>query len=148
MSQSKLPVLASLALRVLVGGAFALAALLKLRDPGAFAEQIGNYQLLPELSNYIAITLPSIELATALVLIFGPRLWRQGAAFVFGGLLVVFTTAILRAWASGINLECGCFGVGSTQIGPWPVLRNLGLLGGILLGLYLERRATWRMSPS
>ncbi len=148
MPQSKILQLTSMLLRLLVGGAFALAALLKLRDPAAFAEQTGNYQFLPELSNYIAIMLPSVELTAALVLIFGPRLWRHGAAFVLGGMLVVFTAAILRAWAVGINLECGCFGVGSTHIGPGPVLRNLGLLTAILLGLYLEQRATWRTGTS
>jgi putative oxidoreductase len=148
MSQSRLSQLGSLVLRLLVGGTFALAALLKLRDPAAFAEQTGNYQFMPELSNYIAITLPSIELTTAVVLILGPRLWRHGASLVFGGLLVVFTTAIARAWAMGINLECGCFGEGSTSIGPWPILRNLGLLTAILLAWWFERRAALGASAS
>jgi len=121
---------------------------LKLRDPAAFAEQTGNYQFLPELANYVAITLPSVELTAALVLILGPRLWRQGASLVFGGLLVVFTSAIARAWAMGINLECGCFGAGSTSIGPWPILRNVGLLTAVLLAWWLEQRAKLRMSAS
>jgi hypothetical protein len=141
MPQGRLLQLGSLLLRLTVAGTFALAAALKLRDPAAFAEQVGNYQLLPELANYIAITLPSIELTTALALVFGPRLWRQGASLVYVGLLVVFTSAIARAWAMGINLECGCFGVGSTSIGPWPILRNLGLLTAIALAWWLERRA-------
>lgn len=148
MSPNKLLRFASGIMRLLVGAAFALAASLKLRDSAAFAEQIGNYQLLPELSNYLAATLPSIELTAALLLVLGPKLWRHAAAFVLFGLLVVFTAALLRAWATGINLECGCFGEGSTAIGPWPVLRNLGLISALLLGLVLEQRATRLAQPS
>jgi uncharacterized membrane protein YphA (DoxX/SURF4 family) len=141
MPTSRLFRLGSLLLRLTVASTFAFAAALKLRDPAAFAEQTGNYQLFPELSNYIAITLPSIELTNALMLLFGPRQWRQAAALVFAGLLVTFTSAIARAWAMGINLECGCFGAGSTSIGPWPILRNVALLTAIALGWWLEQRA-------
>jgi uncharacterized membrane protein YphA (DoxX/SURF4 family) len=97
MPQSRIAVAASVVLRLLVASAFALAAVLKLRDPGAFAEQTGNYQLFVELSNFIAISLPSIELTSALILVFGTRPWRHAAVFVFFGLLIVFTTAIARA---------------------------------------------------
>lgn len=140
MPTSRFHRLGSLLLRLIVACTFTAAALLKLKDPAYFAEQIGNYQLFPGLSNYLAITLPSIELTSAIALVFGPRLWRHAAAIVFVGLLVVFTSAIARAWAMGINLECGCFGAGSSGIGPWPMLRNLGLLSAIALGWWLEQR--------
>lgn len=131
----------SIGLRTIVAGAFCVAAVLKLRDPGAFAEQIGNYQLFPELANFIALLLPSIELTCAVALLVGPKYWRIAAAFVLLGLLVVFTSAIGRAWAMGINLECGCFGAGSTSIGIWPILRNVALATALCLGFWLDHRA-------
>ncbi|MGE5784868.1 MAG: MauE/DoxX family redox-associated membrane protein [Myxococcales bacterium] len=128
----------SLALRVVVAAVFVDAAANKILDPAAFAENTGNYQLLPEISNYIAIVLPSTELLTALVLVLGRKHWRNAAVLTFFGMLVVFTTAITRAWASGINLECGCFGAGSSTVGIVPVLRNLGLIAALLLSLWLD----------
>ncbi len=133
--------LASLALRAVVGASFAVAAVLKLRDPAAFVEQIANYQLFPELANAIAIVLPSMELVCALGLVLSPRAWHRAAALLLGILLLVFTTAIARAWAVGLDLECGCFGTGSTRVGPWPILRNLGLLTALALGVALDRRS-------
>lgn len=141
MPRSKLERWLSFGLRLIVAGAFAAASLLKMRDPSGFAEQVGNYQLLPELSNFIAILLPSLELTCAMALLLGPKYWRAAGAFVLLGMLVVFTSAIGRAWAMGINLECGCFGAGSTSIGPWPILRNLALSGALALGLWLDWRA-------
>jgi putative oxidoreductase len=139
MARNRFLSLASLALRLVVAGVFGAASVLKLRGPATFAEQIGNYQLFPELSNIIALTLPSIELTAALTLIFARKHWRNAAAMVVFGLLVVFTTAIARAWSLGINLECGCFGTGSTNIGPWPILRNLSLIVALLLAGFFDR---------
>jgi uncharacterized membrane protein YphA (DoxX/SURF4 family) len=127
-------------LRLAGGGAFLVAGTLKLKDPSAFAEQIANYQLLPELANYLASVLPPLEVLSGLALILLKGKMRWAAATVLCGLLLVFTTALARAWALGINLECGCFGTGSTAIGPWPVLRNLSLMTAIGIALWLEHR--------
>jgi putative oxidoreductase len=141
MNTHKMAPLFSTSLRLLVAGIFIVAAVLKMHDPAAFAEQIANYRLWPSLSNYLAVGLPGIELMAAAVLLFGRRLWRTGALLILAGLLVVFTVAIARAWAMGLDLDCGCFGTGSTHVGPWSVLRNLGLLAALGTSFWLERRA-------
>jgi putative oxidoreductase len=148
MDQSKLLWAVSGVLRLIVAGVFGVAAILKLQNPGDFAEQIGNYQLFPELSNIVALTLPSIELTAALALLLTPRSWRHASTAILLGLLVVFTTAIARAWALGINLECGCFGSGSTNIGPWPILRNLSLIAALLLTVRVEQLGKRLRLPS
>jgi len=130
--------LVSTVLRVSVALAFVLAGALKMRDPMAFAEQVANYQLYPTLANYVANTLPTIEITASLALLFGKGPLRHAGALTLFALLGVFTTALIRAWALGINLECGCFGVGSTQIGVWPVLRNITLMTAIVLTVMLE----------
>lgn len=140
MQRSSAKDLVSFTLRAVVGVLFVIAAILKLRDPVALVEQTANYQLFPELANLIAIVLPSVELVCALGLVLGPRAWRSAAALLLSVLLLVFTTAIARAWAVGLDLECGCFGTGSTHVGPWPILRNLGLLTALALGTALDLR--------
>ena len=115
----------SFALRAGVALVFVVAAVMKIRDPAAFAEQTGNYHFFPELSNVIAVVLPSIEVLCALALLLGPWRWRNAAALTLACMLLLFTVAIAQAWAHGLNLECGCFGSGSTRVGPWPILRNL-----------------------
>ncbi|HEY5958521.1 MAG TPA: MauE/DoxX family redox-associated membrane protein [Polyangiaceae bacterium] len=139
LSSSRCAANVAFVLRAAVAGAFIVAAVLKLRDATAFAEQIANYQLLPELSNYLAVALPGVELIAASALLLTKAEWRWAAGLVLLGLLVVFTTAIGRAWFVGINLECGCFGVGSTHIGPWPIVRNLCLSAALLGAWCLER---------
>ena len=133
---------ASFVLRLVVAGVFIAAALGKLRDPAAFAEETGNYQLFPELANAIAVAVPSIELVCAVFLLLGWRHWRNGAALALVVMLAIFSTAIARAWALGLNLECGCFGTGSTHVGPWPILRNIGLAAALALALWLDHQPT------
>lgn len=139
MLPTKLKKYGAWALRLMVAAVFIDAAANKVLDPAAFAENTGNYQFLPELSNYIAITLPSMELLAAMVLLLGRKHWRDAAVLTLLGMLVVFTTAIARAWASGINLECGCFGAGSSTVGIVPVLRNVGLCVALVISFWLER---------
>jgi putative oxidoreductase len=136
-TQGRSLILLSTVLRVAVAVTFLVAGALKLRDPSAFAEEIANYQFLPALSNYLASAIPSIELFASATLIFAKGPFRLASALTLFGLLGVFTAALLRAWALGIDLECGCFGVGSTAIGMWPVLRNLCLMTALGLSVLL-----------
>ncbi len=95
--------------RFLLGGIFLWAAISKVSDVTAFAQEIGNYRVLPaSVVNVTAITLPWIELIAASCLILG--IWTRGAALVCGGLLIVFTGALGAAIARGLDIECGCFG--------------------------------------
>jgi putative oxidoreductase len=133
---------ASFGLRLLVAGLFVYAAVQKIRDPASFAEQTGNYQFFPELANFIAVALPSVEILCALTLLVGKRHWRDAAAFTLVLMLIVFSTAIARAWAIGLNLECGCFGLGSAHVGPWPLLRNFALVLALAAEFWLDRPPT------
>lgn len=128
------------AMRVAVGGVFLVASVEKIRSPAAFVESIANYQILPELSPYAAVTIPAVELLTAVILVLGPRRFRVAAAATIAGLLVMFTLALTRAWWIGLNVECGCFGTGSSLIGPFSILRNMLLLASLVL---LARFDAW-----
>jgi uncharacterized membrane protein YphA (DoxX/SURF4 family) len=99
----------NLVLRLLVGGVFVAAGVLKILHPLGFANDIGNYRVLPhELLNLLAITLPWIEVAAGLLLAFG--IWRRASALIITVLMIVFLAAIGQALARGLDVRCGCFG--------------------------------------
>ena len=129
----------SLLLRLGLGGLMVWAGQAKLHDPAAFAEEIGNYRLLPMVAPLVSVTLPMIELFAGLAL-FAPRgPWRLGAALLNLGLLAMFTVAVTSTRLRGIDLSCGCFGTAQSPVTWLTVVRDLALVAwasGIVL---LER---------
>jgi uncharacterized membrane protein YphA (DoxX/SURF4 family) len=97
-----------LLLRVYVGGVFIYASMYKINYPGEFAETIASYQLLPYWAiNMTALVMPWLELVSGALLILGVR--TKSAAAVIGGMLILFSLAILVALLRGIPIGCGCF---------------------------------------
>ena len=97
-----------LLLRVYVGGVFIYASMYKINYPGEFAETIASYQLLPYWAiNITALVMPWLELVSGALLILGVR--TKSAAAVIGGMLILFSLAILVALLRGILIGCGCF---------------------------------------
>lgn len=123
----------ALVARLVLGGVLGVAGALKLGDPSAFAQEIANYQLAPELAPYVAATLPATELLIALGLLLplpGHLVaWRRAAGLAAGVVLTTFTAAVISVLGRGINIDCGCFGAGSGPVSGLTVLRNVTLLG-------------------
>ena len=109
--------LLNIALRLILGGIFVYAGVLKIYEPGKFAVDIANYRIVPhDLINLFAITLPWVEVLGGLFLIFG--IWLRASALVVLAMTAMFFLAISSALARGLNIECGCFGtVGARRIG-------------------------------
>ncbi len=124
--------------RIAVSAVFAIAAIEKLRAPAAFVENIANYQILPEWSPIAALTIPPVELLAATALLLAPRRWRLAGAATLLGLLAMFTVSLTRAWWIGLNVDCGCFGQGSSTAGPWSIARNLTLIASLVLLVRFE----------
>jgi uncharacterized membrane protein YphA (DoxX/SURF4 family) len=117
---------------------FLVAAYGKLRDPYAFAVSVYAYRLLPaSLATVFAVLVPAIEVFAALGFATG-LLWRGGAV-VLGGLLLIFIAGLLQAILRGINIDCGCFGKGSSPVSFWLIARNYGLLLLTLFPIAVER---------
>ena len=129
----------ALGLRLLLGGLFIYAGVLKLPDPTGFATEITNYRFMPELAPFIAATVPTIEIVLGLVLIAAPVRWRRASALSLFGLIAAFTVAVGQVVARGINVSCGCFGGNSGPITLLTVGRDLLLLGAAAAILWLER---------
>jgi uncharacterized membrane protein YphA (DoxX/SURF4 family) len=120
--------------QLLIGLVFVVAALAKLGDMQAFADQVYNFRLLPlMLVNRVALTLPWVELVAGLALVTGVRA-RSGAA-IASMLMAAFTVAVLIAMARGLDFECGCFGTAdSTRVGLVKVGQNVAMLILALVG--------------
>jgi uncharacterized membrane protein YphA (DoxX/SURF4 family) len=130
-SSKKLSIIA-LVLRVALGVIFVYAAWVKLKEPWElFALAISGYQLLPMTAvQFVARTLPWFELAVGLLLIAG--VWLRAAAMATTLLLLGFFVLMVRAYAKGMAIECGCFGSGDPL--SWKtLLRDGTMLAGSLL---------------
>jgi uncharacterized membrane protein YphA (DoxX/SURF4 family) len=118
-----------LALRLILAAVFLYAAWSKLRQPWlVFAMSIDSYQILPPWMVFaVARTLPWLELVLGLLLLAG--LYLRYAAPVCALLLLIFYAAMLRAYLSGLGIDCGCFGVGEA-VSPVTLARDGTLLAG------------------
>jgi len=119
--------------RVVLGGVFLVAGLLKLPEPAANVRAVRAYRLLPE--SVVAVVghgLPILEILLGACLILG--LVTRVAAVVSAVLLTAFVVGIGSAWARGLSIECGCFGGGAgpsanaSAAYPWEIARDVGLL--------------------
>ncbi len=106
--------------RLVLGGIFIYAGYSKIflpimhpRPPvgvalSFFAMQVDSYQLLaPWGVNFVAHTLPFAEVALGLLLLIGWRLriW----AIIVTLIMMGFFAAIVRSYALGLQINCGCF---------------------------------------
>lgn len=133
----------TLVARLVLGGVLLAAGGLKVFKPTESANAVAAYKLMPtELAHLIGYALPWLEVAIALLLIFG--IMVRPAAVLSGVIMVVFIGAIASVWARGMLIDCGCFG-GGGEIDPSlasqvrrtyfiEIMRDLGLA---LSALYL-----------
>ncbi len=102
------------AFRIVVGGLFIYAGILKIADPLGFAQDIKNYRLLPQtLCLFTAFILPWLEVLTGACLITG--LFKKTSALLISGMLMFFIILVAITMIRGIDVECGCFGTFSRK---------------------------------
>ena len=135
--------------RLVVGGVWLVAGLLKIPDPAENVRAVRAYQLLPEsIVPTVGYALPIVEVLVGLLLILG--LLTRISAVLSALLLVAFIVGIAAAWARGLEIECGCFGGGggpaenASAKYPWEIARDFGLL--LLSGWLVWRpRTPWAL---
>src|ERR1700678_3656279 len=132
MASSKFLRILLLVLRVGLGALFVYAAWLKLRDPWQiFAMSIDSYRILPlQAVELAARVIPWLELAIGLLLIAG--LWLRISGSIVSLLLLTFFVLMLRAYAKGMAIDCGCLGPGET-ISWKTLLRDRTMVAAALL---------------
>lgn len=131
MASSKLVRFALIALRVALGAIFVYAAWVKLRDPWQlFAMSIDAYRVLPlGMVELTARVVPWLELALGLWLIAG--FWLRISGALVSLLLLTFFGLMVRAYAKGMAIDCGCFGPGEAI--SWKTLLRDGTLAAAAL---------------
>lgn len=113
--------------RLILGAIFAYAAYVKLKAPWIeFAGSLAAYKLLPDDAlEPLAKTLPWVELILGLGLISG--LLQRWFSLAISLLLLLFFSVMVRSYAMGLQIDCGCFGPGEA-LGPKTLARDFSLL--------------------
>jgi len=115
--------------RLLLGGVFFYAGVVKVADPAAFARQVGAYRILPvQGAILVAATLPYVEALAGGLLLVNRKV--RPAALVAGALTLVFMAVLVSLLLRGLQIDCGCFNaLGKAGTGPsLALLRDTGLL--------------------
>ena len=113
--------------RILLGGVFIYAGVLKGLDVDMFAVQVAAYQLLPSQWNIIvAAILPFVELIVGLHLVFNR--WARASALVVFGLCGTYMVVLTSVYLRGMAIDCGCFGPQDNSTPLQAIVRNLLLL--------------------
>jgi uncharacterized membrane protein YphA (DoxX/SURF4 family) len=127
-----------LVLRLVVGGIFLWAGIIKIFDPLEFAQGIANYRVFPRvITFFLALVLPWLEVLCGVFLILG--MFRNASALLvsclLAGFLVIITSAILR----GLDIDCGCFG-GLSQKADYKLILTDSLLLFFSLNILFSRK--------
>jgi uncharacterized membrane protein YphA (DoxX/SURF4 family) len=150
--RSRLMGWAFLAARLFMGSIFIYASIDKIAHPAAFAKDIYNYQILPDtLVNLAALLLPWLELFLGLCLLAG--IWMPGAVLAVNVLLIVFLGALVFNMARGLDVNCGCFGVGkdaTPMSGTYYLTRDIifaGIGAFLFISLFFRNHRPMRDDP-
>lgn len=113
-----------------------------------FAMQVDSYQLLSSsAASFVAKTLPLFELFLGLWLITG--LLARVSTLLTSLLLAGFFSVMVRTYAMGLEINCGCFGPGE-HLGAKTLIRDGGLLAlstAITVLAFMRTRAATRSMP-
>ncbi len=134
-----LPTPLALAAALILAVVLVVAALAKLRRPAATAEDFAGLGL--PAAGALAVIVPGVELACALLLVLVPG-WGGVAAF---GLLAVFSANLVGVIRSGRVVSCACFGAADrAPVSVVHLVRNAGL-GVLALAAATIAEPLWRL---
>jgi len=120
-------------LRLIVGGVWIAAGVIKLPTPESSVTAVRAYQLLPTgTTNFVGHVLPILEIAVGVLLVLG--LFTRVSAVASALLQIAFIVGISSVWARHIPINCGCFGDGgatswaeASSSYPWELARDTAL---------------------
>ena len=139
-----------LAGRIGLGLVLLYAGYAKLQQPWiSFAATIEAYKILPpDAVIFTARTLPWFEVVLGALLLLGVGL--RWVAAVASALLLMFFAILVRSYALGMDVDCGCFWPGEKL--SWKTLVRDGLLVGVsvavTIGAFLAARRSARESTA
>jgi uncharacterized membrane protein YphA (DoxX/SURF4 family) len=123
---------------LVLGGIFIYAAVGKILYPADFSEAIANYQMAPvKANNFIAITLPWVELVAGLLLFNGFK--TQSANAIILLCLCIFSFGAFFALVRGLDINCGCFTEASRRVGLIFLAEEAGMFFMSLSILFFDK---------
>jgi uncharacterized membrane protein YphA (DoxX/SURF4 family) len=133
-----------LAGQVILAGIFIYAGYAKLREPWIqFAVSLNSFRLLPAGAlEPLAKFMPWSELALGIAILSGVML--RWSALVASLLLTLFFAVLIRSYAIGLQVDCGCFGAGEADLGPLRLAEEaamLALAAAVTIGAFRRRSA-------
>ncbi|MEO7944047.1 MAG: MauE/DoxX family redox-associated membrane protein [Marmoricola sp.] len=134
---------AGLLARLIVGGIWIWAGLLKLPHPEESVTAVRAYQLLSlSLADGLGGVLPMLEVVVGACLVVG--LLARATGGLSALMQLAFIIGIASVWSRGISINCGCFGNGGSDPDafskyPWEMARDTGLFLLSLLVVWLRR---------
>jgi len=127
INQIKKSWILSVIFRLLLGILFVYASFDKVLYPANFAIIIKNYQVAPDFTiNLLAIIIPWLEMFCGIFLLIG--LFSRGSALLLSLMLVIYIFALIIALITGLDIDCGCYGLGR-NIDFWKIVEDVLLLG-------------------
>ncbi|AMK10542.1 DoxX family protein [Pseudodesulfovibrio indicus] len=129
--------------RVLLGGLFLVAGVIKFAAPEQLAVVIDAFGLVPPgLVRPMSYLLPAVEVVAGIGLIFDLR----GSLSVVTFLVAVFLAVLAWGIHMGLDIDCGCYGPGDPEAEAFSGLRtafgrDLLMLGGALYCFWWRRFA-------
>jgi uncharacterized membrane protein YphA (DoxX/SURF4 family) len=133
--------------RLVVGGVFLAAGILKVGHPADLAAAITAYKtgLPPPVIAVLSLALPPIEILLGIYLIAG--LLLPISSLVATAVLALFSAIVASAVSRGLSAPCGCFGPADNSPATWmTVLRDVALFIAAAYLLWWSRaraRALW-----
>jgi putative oxidoreductase len=126
--------------RLILGGLFIYAGILKVGDPLEFAQDVRNYRLAGQsLSFLTAVFLPWLEIVAGFFLVAG--IMKRASALVVSSMLVFFILLVILTIVRGLDVDCGCFGALSRRA-------DLGLIAEDLLMLSMALSILFDRKPA
>ena len=111
MTTSKILAVISAVCRFGLATVWLISGYLKFIDPVGTKKSVEAYELFPvDVAQMIGTVLPLAELALGVLLLLG--VFLRPVAAVSALVFVGFAIGIASAWARGLTIDCGCFGVG------------------------------------
>ena len=131
--------------RIVVGGLFIYAGVLKIADPIGFAQDIENYRLVPRgIAFFTALVLPWLEALAGAALVVG--VFKRTSAGLIALMLAGFIALVALTMIRGLDVDCGCFGAFSRKAG-WALLLEDALMLFMVLEVVLSGRRIMPGSP-
>ena len=123
---------------------FVYAAVSKLTDFGKFKAQLGQSPILTDFAEIIALIIPAIEIAIAIMLIF-PAM-RRIALYACYYLMTLFTVYIIAVLNFSSHVPCSCGGILEKLGWTEHIIFNLAFVILAAIGIYLVKDVSFNYS--